>query len=264
MPERDASEDTRLLVAYLREAGAIARHYFGGTFKVTNKSNNSPVTDADLAIDKFLHEKLLAQRPDYGWLSEESTDDPARLNCARTFVVDPIDGTHGFIKRRPQFTIVAAVVVEGRPQSAAIYNPITEEMFEATLACGARKNGQPIHVSFTTDLADSRLFFARDVFDSPRWATPWPESVTVETRSSIAYRMGLVAAGEFDAMVSPTRKSDWDLAAGDLLVHEAGGTVTDSDGTLLIYNRPAPDQETVICATPALHGLLLARLKERT
>ena len=264
MPAHDAAEDTRLLVAYVREAGAIARKYFRGTFTVTNKGNNSPVTEADIAIDNFLHDKLLAQRPDYGWLSEESANDPERLTRALTFVVDPIDGTHGFVKGRAQFTIVAAVVAEGRPLSAAIYNPITEEMFEAALGHGARKNGAPIHVSGTTELADSRLLFARDVFDSPRWATPWPESVTVETRASIAYRMGLVAAGEFDAMVSPTRKSDWDLAAGDLLVHEAGGMVTDGDGSLLIYNRPLPDQETVICATPALHGLLRARLRERT
>ena len=262
MPVPDIREDTRLLVAYVREAGAIARKFFGGTFKTWQKSHGSPVTEADIAIDEYLREKFMAQRPDYGWLSEESADEPARLDRSRIFIFDPIDGTHGFLKGRPQFTIVAAVLAEGRPQSAAIYNPMTEEMFEATRGSGARKNGAPIHVSARTALADFRLLATRKFLEPSRWRAPWPDSAIVENRASIAYRMALVAQGEFDAMVSLSAKSDWDLAAGDLIVHEAGGKVTDSDGSLLTYNRAVPQQASVICAPPALHGLFLERLKD--
>ena len=92
--------------------------------------------------------------------------------------------------------------------------------------------------------------------------TPWPESTSVETRASIAYRMGLVAAGAFDAMISLSEKSDWDLAAGDLIVHEAGGAVTTDTGAPLLYNREIPAQKSVVCAGPALHEKLLARLSE--
>lgn len=264
MPDLKAglAADSELLVSSVREAGLIARNYFGGAYKVWSKSGGDPVTEADIAIDGFLKRALLAARPDYGWLSEETADDRTRLKRARTFVVDPIDGTHGFVKGRPQFTIVATVVAEGRPIAAAIYNPITEEMYEAAANAGARKNGQFIRVSAREDFNDARLLATRKFLEASRWTTPWPEGITVETRASIAYRMVLVAEGAFDAMISVSKKSDWDLAAADLIVHEAGGRVTSDEGTTLLYNRETPEQGSVVCAGPVLHALLLARIRE--
>src|SRR5262249_54621666 len=98
--------------------------------------------------------------------------------------------------------------------------------------------------------------------DPSRWRMPWPPSITTETRASAAYRMALVSTGEFDAMVSLTRKSDWDLAAGDLIVEEAGGRVSNRAGAPLRYNCETPVHHSVICAGPLLHGLLLSRLRE--
>jgi len=255
------SEDTKLLVANLREAGVIARKYFGATYKSWRKADGNPVTEVDILIDRFLMAALTGARPSYGWLSEETPDDPIRLQLSRIFVVDPIDGTHGFLKGRPQFTIVGAVVENGRPVAAAIYNPIAEEMFEATAGLGAHLNGEPIFVSGKAEFAASRLLATRNLIESSRWPTPWPP-LSVETRASIAYRMALVAKGEFDAMISLSKKSDWDLAAGDLIVHEAGGRVTDRDGAMLVYNKVQPEQQGVICAGAALHERLLARLRE--
>ena len=245
----------------MREAGAIARKYFGGTYKSWSKSHGNPVTDADIEIDEFLKETLLAARPHYGWLSEETVDHPARLTSARIFVVDPIDGTHGFLKGRPHFTIVATVVTEGRPVAAAIFNPITDEMFAAATGEGATENGVALAVSTKSEFAHSRMLTSRDFIDDPRWPTPWPP-LTIESRASIAYRMALVARGDFDAMVSLTDKSDWDLAAGDLIVREAGGRVTSQTGEMLRYNQTRPVQQGVICAGPALHEGLLERLRE--
>ncbi len=264
MPDLKAGQaaDTALLVAALREAGSIARSYFGGAYKVWRKSDGNPVTDADIAIDTFLRETLTAARPDYGWLSEETADDRTRLKRALSFVVDPIDGTHGFLKGRPQFTIVAAVVAQGRPIAAAIYNPMTEEMYEAVAGEGARKNGTSIQVSARNDFRCARLLTTRKFLEPSRWATPWPEEIVSETRASLAYRMALVAEGAFDAMISLSQKSDWDLAAGDLIVHEAGGRVTDEDGMTLLYNRETPEQGSVLCAGPALHRLIIVRLRE--
>ncbi len=262
MPAPDNLDDTALIVAVLRDAGAIARRYFHGSYKSWRKDDGNPVTEADIAVNDFLKEKLLAQRPDYGWLSEESTDDAARLAKEHVFIIDPIDGTYGFLKHRPQFTIVAAVVTKGRPVAGAIYNPLTEEMFEAAQSHGAKKNGKPIRISSKGDFALARLLASRHFIDDRHWKTPWPAEMTVETRASIAYRMALVAAAEFDAMISLSQKCDWDLAAGDLLMREAGGRVTTGTGELLVYNRPVPVQESVICANPALHQLLLERLKE--
>jgi myo-inositol-1(or 4)-monophosphatase len=257
----DDSDDRDLLVASVREAGAIARKYFGGRYKSWHKSRGNPVTEADIEIDAFLKEKLLAARPDYGWLSEETADDPARLTKQCIFVVDPIDGTYGFLKGRPHFTIVAAVVTQGRPVAAAVYNPITEEMFEAAAGRGSHTSGAPLKVSAKSDFAHSRLLAGRDFVDDPHWRTPWPP-LTVESRSSIAYRMGLVARGDFDAMISLSDKSDWDLAAGDLIVREAGGRVSSQSGETLRYNQPRPVQSGVVCAGPALHERLLERLRE--
>jgi myo-inositol-1(or 4)-monophosphatase len=254
--------DTELLVAALHDAGVIARRYFNGTFKTFRKEAGDPVTEADLEIDAYLKERLHAARPDYGWLSEESEDDLSRLSASRTFVVDPIDGTYGFVKRRPHFTIVAAVVENGRPVSAAIYNPISDEMYEAAKGDGARKNGKPVEISSYGELAGARFLAARSLLDSAHGDAPWPEGITTESRASIAYRMALIAEGAFDAMISLSQKSDWDLAAGDLIVHEAGGCVTTAEGETLIYNRRTPPRQgSVICAPPELHRRLVERLK---
>jgi len=262
LPAPDNSADTAFLVASLREAGTIARRYFEGTYKSWRKEDGNPVTEADIAVNEFLKTKLLGLHPDYGWLSEESLDEPSRLSAKRVFIVDPIDGTYGFIKHRPQFTVVAAVAVDGRPVSSAIFNPMTDEMFEATQGEGAKRNGQAIRVSSKDRFEGARLLASRNFIDSRHWTTPWPGEMIVETRASIAYRMALVAAGEFDAMVSLSKKSDWDLAAADLLVQEAGGRVTTGASAGLVYNAPVPAQESVICGNPVLHGKLIERLKE--
>ena len=255
--------DTALLVRSVREAGAIARKFFRGEYKHWDKSRGNPVTEADIAIDRFLKEVLLAARPDYGWLSEETDDDLSRLSKSRVFVVDPIDGTIGFLKGRPHFTIVAAVVVEGRPVSAAIYNPISEEMYEASFGGGATLNGETIHVSNQDTLENATILAPLVTFEAADWRSPWPASLRSETRASIAYRLALVAAGKFDAMISLSAKHDWDLAAGDLVVNEAGGRVTAPDGGILTYNHAQPLQRGILSAGPLLHARLLERMNEQ-
>jgi myo-inositol-1(or 4)-monophosphatase len=255
--------DTALLVRSVREAGAIARKFFQGEYKQWDKSRGNPVTEADIAIDSFLKEELLAARPDYGWLSEETDDDLSRLSKSRVFVVDPIDGTIGFLKGRPHFTIVAAVVTEGRPVSAAIYNPISEEMYEANFGGGAALNGGTIHVSDQGTLENATILAPLVTFEPADWRSPWPTSMRSETRASIAYRLALVAAGKFDAMISLSAKHDWDLAAGDLVVNEAGGLVTAPDGRILTYNHPQPLQRGVLSAGPRLHARLRDRMNDQ-
>jgi myo-inositol-1(or 4)-monophosphatase len=207
-------------------------------------------------VDAFLRESLLAARSGYGWLSEESVDDPARLKARRIFVVDPIDGTVAFLKQKPHFTICAALVEDGRPIAAAVYNPIADECFTAAQGQGAHLNGAPIHVSGRDTIEGCRMLGPKSIFAG------WPE-MEVATYSSIAYRIALVAAGRHDAMISLTVKHDWDLAAADLIVQEAGGLLSDEAGAKLVYNRPVPAQRASIAAGPRLHALLLARLRQK-
>ena len=248
MPEADLA----LLEEAVRAAGVIARGYFGGTFRRWSKEGGSPVTEADLEIDAFLKARLTAARPGYAWLSEESADDPARLKAARLFIVDPIDGTVAFLKQRPHFTICAAIVQDGAPRTGVVYNPITEEMFRAAGGAGADLNGAPIHVGARAALEGARLLGEQAKLVPPAWPV-----MTVESRNSAAYRLALVAAGQFDAVISLTPKRDWDLAAAELICREAGGIVTDRLGAPLRYNRASAAHSSVIAANPALHAAIL-------
>ncbi len=150
-------DDPALIEQATREAGAIARSYFGGHYKAWDKGKGQPVTDADIAVDRFLHDALLRARPDFGWLSEETRDDPARVGMRRIFVVDPIDGTVAFIKGRPHFSVAVAIVEDTRPVAAVVYNPVLDECFTALRGAGAARNGTPIRASGQAAIEGSRM-----------------------------------------------------------------------------------------------------------
>lgn len=264
MPAReDAAADLVLLEGGVREAGKIARSFFGGTYKRWDKGKGNPVTEADLAVDRFLSEHFRAARPSYGWLSEETEDDSTRLTADAVFVVDPIDGTIAFMKGRPHFTICAGVVSGGNPIAGAVYNPITHECFTAHIGGGAFFNGVPAKVSDRQTIESCRMLGDKAMFAHQAWSAspnvPWP-SMVIETRNSIAYRMALVAAGQFDAMLALSAKHDWDLAAADIIVSEAGGVVSTHRGSTLRYNRETTLQPSVVAAGPVLHAKLMARV----
>jgi myo-inositol-1(or 4)-monophosphatase len=252
------SDDLGLIRQAAIEAGAMAMDLRKAGLKTWSKSGGSPVTNADLAVDSLLKERLLAARPDYGWLSEETADDPARLGKKRLFVVDPIDGTAAYIKGLPWFSIAIAVVEAGRPIIGIVHAPAVDETYSAVRGGGARLNGNLIMPSQTTVLQDSAMLGDAKMFAHPAWRQPWPV-MRFATRNSIAYRMALVAAGAFDAALALSAKNDWDLAAGDLIAAEAGAMTTDHKGARFVYNRPSPLQTSMICATPALHTLILER-----
>ena len=248
-------DDLRLLEDTVREAGNIARKFYGGDYKRWSKDGGSPVTEADLAVNAFLHDQLTQARPDYAWLSEENADDPTRLTKRDVFIIDPIDGTIAFLKNRPHFTICAAIVMEGRPCCGVVYNPISNELYSAALGSGAHRNGIPIQVTQRERLEGCALLGDRTQFTGP----PWPP-MHVQNRNSVAYRIVLVADGSADASVSLTAKRDWDLAAADIILREAGGRLTDTSGATLIYNRPVTRQSSLVAANPVLHTEIIALL----
>ena len=256
----DHASDLALILEAAQEAGALARDIRRKGLEIEYKADdNTPVTNADLATDRLLTERLRAARPDYGWLSEETIDDSDRMAQRRIFVVDPIDGTRAFLKDRPWWSVSIAVVEDGLPVAGVVFAPELEESYAATLGHGATLNGQPIAPSTATSLDDCRMVGDPYVFGHPAWPTPWP-AMRVEQRNSTAYRMCLVAAGQFDAAVAPVRKWDWDVAAGDLIAREVGCFVGDHKGRAFRYNRARPSQASLICATPALAPLILERV----
>lgn len=253
------SEDLALIRDAARAAGQLARDLQAKGLEISWKANNSPVTNGDLAVDALLKETLLAARPDYGWLSEETADNPERLSKRRLFIVDPIDGTQAYVKGKPWFTVCIAVIDGDLPTAGVVFAPELKEMYEASAGGGARLNGAPIKPSSTAAIDACSMLGDHRMFGHPEWPQPWPD-MRIESRNSIAYRMSLVAAGEFDACLAPSGKHDWDVAAADLICREAGALVTDHKGRGFRYNRPIPRQPALVCAGPALHPLLVERV----
>lgn len=255
MPERDLP----LLEDSVRAAGAIAREIFARSCETWSKSDGSPVTEADLAVNSYLTGALRGARPEYAWLSEENEDDHSRFIAPRVFVVDPIDGTLAFVKRRPHFTISVAVVEAEQPVSACVYNPITDECYTAAAGTGAWLNGKRIHVTAKDSLDGCRILLSKKTLSDPRWNAPWPD-MHIENPNSIAYRVCLVAAGTFDAGLTLASLHDWDLAAADLVLREAGGVLTSIEGEAPRYNQKNALQPSAMAAGPQLHAVLMSRL----
>jgi myo-inositol-1(or 4)-monophosphatase len=253
-------EDFELLQIAVREAGAVALGYFGTEVASKQKPDGTRVSEADLAANDLLRAALVGNRPSYGWLSEESADDPARLGCRFTWIVDPIDGTHAFLSRVPEWTIAAALVDNGRPVLSAVFNPVTSEMFTARRGHGTRLNGAQIFVRDRSQVEGAKMIGSAGQFKKKIWSEPWPE-MNVRWVHSIAYRMARVAQGRAHATISMTAKHEWDLAAPALLVQEAGGRATGIDGGALTFNQPVPRLRGLVAAGQELHGLLVERTK---
>lgn len=238
------------------EAGKIARDAFvESDDKIWDKGEGHLVTDVDIAVNNYLLGTLREARPDYGWLSEETKDDHSRHSCPRTFVVDPIDGTRAFIDRSPHFAVSVAVVEKGRSIAGAVYNPMMDELYEASLGGGARLNGKSIKVSTRKELSGCKMVGYPRKFRR----LDWPE-MNVTVANSMAYRIVLVASGQKDATVAFTPKSDWDLAAAELIATEAGAVITNLREQKFAYDQTGTSEFGVICAGPELYGLLLERI----
>lgn len=242
-------------------AGALAESHFGTGRRSWYKGPGQVVTEADLEVDALLHDMLRSARPDYGWLSEERDDDRSRTRCARAWVVDPIDGTRAFADGVPQFAVSVALVERGEPLLGVVLNPATDERFEASRGGGAWLNGSRLCVSSRIDLVGATLLSSRTEMKRRHWPSMIPEA-EFTTIGSLAYKLALIAAGRFDGLVSLRASHDWDIAAAQLLVSEAGGRLTDAAGRAIVLNQETPRHAGLaVAATEPLHHALLARLE---
>jgi len=256
-----AADDLTLLIDAARDAGEIARRHFRRDPKVWQKPDSAgPVTEADLAIDEMLRDRLTGARPGYGWLSEESPDSPERLAAARAFVIDPLDGTRAFIEGDATWAHSLAVVEEGEPVAAVVYLPMSDMVFAARRGGGAWLNDARIEVSPRELLDGASVLASRPNFEPWHWAEADVPQVKRQFRSSLAYRLGLVAEGRYDAMLTLRPTWEWDVAAGSLIVAEAGGRITDRRGAMLRFNRPTPQLDGVVAGPPRLQEEILRRL----
>jgi len=250
--------DLILLKEAAREAGEIAKSHFKQGPQIWEKANNAgPVTQADLDVDHMLRNKLLAARPTYGWLSEETEDNNDRLSTDIVFIVDPIDGTRAFIEGTPHWAHSLAIVKSGRVQCAAVFLPMLDLMFTATLNSGALLNEQPISVSSRLRTSGADILSSKANFSDEFWPGGFP-GLKRSFRSSLAYRLCLVANGDFDGMLTLRPTWEWDVAAGCLLVNEAGGLVTNQIGEELFFNSQSAKLNGIVASNSNIHsGLML-------
>jgi myo-inositol-1(or 4)-monophosphatase len=243
--------DLELLIQAAQEAGRIASKFADTNAKVWEKPGGAgPVTEADLAVNKMLETELLAARPDYGWLSEESVHNDARQKTDRVFIVDPIDGTRSFIEGSDTWAHSLAVAEKGEVVAAVVYLPKRRKIYTAARGQGAFLNDHQIAVGQRDALEGAEVLAARPVMDAQHWSKV-PQFFRSH-RPSLAYRLSLVAEGRYDAMLTLRPTWEWDVAAGDLILREAGAETADKTGAPLVFNNPDPRLRGMIAGNAQL------------
>ncbi|HTZ59689.1 MAG TPA: 3'(2'),5'-bisphosphate nucleotidase CysQ [Acidobacteriaceae bacterium] len=245
--------------AALESARAVFSRYTPGAIEAQYKAGHDPVTEADRALDAVLRKELL--RAGEGWLSEESVDDPVRLECSRVWVVDPLDGTREFVQGIPEFCASVGFVENGRPVAGGILNPATNETFLGCLEAGVTYNGAPATPSQRDHLDGALLLASRSEVKRGEWKQFEGASFKIRAMGSVAYKLALVSAGLADATFTLTPKNEWDVTAGAALVASAGGYVATLDNTPLRCNNKSPLLRGLVASGPKLRQELLALLQ---
>jgi myo-inositol-1(or 4)-monophosphatase len=247
-----------LLTEAATEAGAIAMHYFREgtrtTAEVHAKAGGSPVTEADFAVDRFLLNRLVGALPQAGWLSEETADSAERLSRHDVLVVDPIDGTRAFVAGLTAWAISVALVSGDRPVAGVVYVPAMNRLYQGMAGGGAWCDGVPLMMPPRSVLAGAR------VAGPENFVAPFVRRARmtyVEKVPSLACRFVRLAEGLFEVGISSANSHDWDLAAADLILEEAGGRLTAADGRSLAYNRAVPRHPPLFGSSRELHPALL-------
>lgn len=256
----DLTRDRDLLAATTRAAGELALGMFRTSLKTWTKGASSPVSEADIAVNTLLEQRLRAATPDYGWLSEESADDAARLMRRRIWIVDPIDGTRSYLAGRDDWCVSAALVEDGAPLLAAVFAPASEEFFFAVRGGGASLNAQPIRTTSGTALDFSRIAGPKPLVER---LDPRPPGTAIHPRiGSLALRLCRVGDGKLDVAFAGGRSHDWDLAGADLIVREAGGRMTVLSGEPIGYNRRDVTHGTLVAAGRDRHQAIIAHFRD--
>ena len=251
-------DDLALLLRAAQTAGARAMEFFRKEPDVWWKNEGrSPVSAADIAANDILKSTLLAARPNYGWLSEETDDDPARLSCETLFVIDPIDGTRAFIAGRDLWCVSAAVVHRGRPVAGVLVAPALDEVFASMVGGPTLRNGTPVRVSEPHGDRPLRVAAAEDMV-SRLDSTALGSVTRIPHVPSLAYRLAMVADGRIDGTLVKVNSHDWDLAAADLILANAGGGLVTLEGATLAYNRPDVRHDVLCAAGNSWLGRLIS------
>ncbi|MFT4121152.1 inositol monophosphatase family protein [Bradyrhizobium sp.] len=255
------TRDATLLKDSVRGAGALAQSMFRTELKKWIKGASSPVSEADIAVNDLLEARLRAATPDYGWLSEESVDDSARLSRRLTWVVDPIDGTRNYLNGHDEWCVSVALVEDASPVLAAVFAPTSDEFFFAARGQGTTLNGRPVRAAGGSALDFSRMAGPKPMVE--RLNTAGGEIRLHPRIGSLALRLCRVAHGALDAAFAGGNSHDWDLAAADLIVQEADGRMSDLSGDPILYNRREVTHGVLVAAGRDRHASIVAHFRSR-
>jgi myo-inositol-1(or 4)-monophosphatase len=247
---KNLAHDATLLRDTVREAGALALSLFGTELKNWTKGASSPVSEADIRVNDLIETRLRSATPAYGWLSEESADDDERLGKPLVWIVDPIDGTRGYLAGREDWCVSVALVENALPLLAAVFAPASDEFFFAVRGQGAVCNDSAISATSGTELDFSRVAGPKPLVE--RLSRSSDEIILHPRIGSLALRLCRVAQGKLDAAFAGGQSRDWDLAAANLIVQEANGSMTALSGEAISYNR-----------REVTHGVLVAAGRDR-
>jgi len=255
------ARDAELLKATVREAGALALSLFRTDLKNWTKGASSPVSEADIAVNDLLEQRLRAATPDYGWLSEESADDERRLGKSLVWIVDPIDGTRGYLAGREDWCVSVALIEDAAPVLAAVFAPASDEFFFAARGRGATHNGMHVHATRGTALDFARVAGPKPLAERLNRSSG---EISLHPRiASLALRLCRVAQGNLDAAFAGGNSRDWDLAAANLIVQEADGKMTTLSGDAILYNRREVAHGVLVAAGRDRHASIVSHFRSR-
>ena len=230
-------KDLKLASKAAVAAGKVILKYYKSDYEIKEKSYHNPVTTADHASDEVLKSILLDERPKYGWLSEETVDSFERLSKEYVWVVDPIDGTKEFIEGIPNFVVSIGLVKNNNPILGVLFNPVTEEIFTGLKDSGAYLNGKRIICSKALNISNMVILNSRSESKKGLW-DPYKDTFgSLHGVGSVAYKLGLTAAGRSDIFASLRPKNEWDICAGNCIINEAEGKLIDLNGNQRKYNQ---------------------------
>ncbi len=255
------ARDAALLTDSVREAGALALSLFRTELKNWTKGASSPVSEADIRVNDLLESRLRSATPDYGWLSEESVDDDARLGKQLVWIVDPIDGTRGYLAGREDWCVSVALVEDASPVLAAVFVPVSDEFFFAMRGQGAALNDVPVRAATGTELDFSRVAGPKPLVE--RLSRSAGDIVLHPRIGSLALRLCRVAQGSLDAAFAGGQSRDWDLAAANLIVQEANGRMTALSGDTILYNRREVTHGVLVAAGRDRHARIVEHFRNR-
>jgi myo-inositol-1(or 4)-monophosphatase len=259
--DRFLIRDAALLRDTVHEAGILALSLFRTELRNWTKGASSPVSEADIAVNDLLEQRLRSATPDYGWLSEESVDDDSRLAKRLVWIVDPIDGTRGYLAGREDWCVSVALVEDGSPVLAAVFAPASDEFFFAARGRGASRNDVPVHVTSGSELDFSRVAGPKPLVE--RLKRSEHEIVLHPRIGSLALRLCRVAQGSLDVAFAGGQSRDWDLAAANLIVQEADGNMTTLSGDTLVYNRREVVHGVLVAAGRNRHARIVEHFRSR-